>query len=171
MRKENPFRKKRNRNVTGELSLISLMDIFTILLLFLLVHMAGEELILPPSEALKLPTSTAQKLPRPTVVVMITRDEIFVEGKKIMEVKEALRESQETLVPLKEELLRLADRTRFLAQNNSSVEFTGSITVMGDRKIPFALLKKVMATGAQAQFRNVSLAVMQKEEVAVGNKG
>ncbi|MBI5197987.1 MAG: biopolymer transporter ExbD [Nitrospirae bacterium] len=169
MRTVNPFRKK--RNAVSELSLISLMDIFTILLLFLLIHMAGEEMIMPPSEALQLPASTAQKLPKPTIVVMVTRDDIFVEGKRIMGVKEALGQGSDILVPLQKELSRLADRTRFVARENPSLAFTGSITLMGDRQIPFVLLKKVMATGAQAQFRDISLAVMQKDETTLANKG
>ena len=171
MRMENSFRKKRTRSAVVDLSLISLMDILTNVLLFLSVYQAGAELITPPTEALKLPISTAQKLPQPKIVIMITRDDIFVEGKKIMGVKEALKPGNEILIPLKEELLQLAARTQFATPEDPSSEFSGGITVMGDRKIPFELLKKVMATGAQAQFRNISLAVIQKNEIEIGNKG
>jgi biopolymer transport protein ExbD len=157
---------RRNRDGVVSLSLISLMDIFTILLLFLLVHIAGEEAALPSSEGLKLPASTAEKAPRATVALLVTEKEIFVDGKRIMSVAQAIAQPDTILGPVKQELTRLADRTRAMAQKTSSVTFTGNITIMGDRKIPFQLLKKLMATCAQAEFPHIALAVVQKEQIS-----
>jgi biopolymer transport protein ExbD len=157
--------KQTGRHPVVQLSLISLMDIFTILLLFLLVHVAGEEVVLPSSEELKLPASTAQKLPRPTITVMVTEKEIYVEGKRVMGVKEAMQWEGPILPPVKQELIHLAERTRKIAKQNPTVAFTGNITVMGDRKTPFQLLKKVMTTCAQAEFSHIALAVIQKDEM------
>jgi biopolymer transport protein ExbD len=156
---------RRNRNGIASLSLISLMDIFTILLLFLLVHIAGEEAALPSSEGLKLPTSTAEKAPKATVALLVTEKEIYVDGKRVMSAAEAIAQPGNILGPLKQELTRLADRTRVMAQKTSSVTFTGNITIMGDKKIPFQLLKKLMATCAQAEYPHIALAVIQKEEI------
>ena len=156
---------RRGRSGVVSLSLISLMDIFTILLLFLLVHLAGEEAALPASEDLKLPSSTAEKAPRPTVTLLVTEKEIFVDGKRIMGVAEAIAQTDTILGPVKQELTRLGDRTRAMAQKTSSVVFTGNITIMGDRKLPFQLLKKLMATCAQAEFPHIALAVVQKEQI------
>lgn len=155
---------RRGRDAVVSLSLISLMDIFTILLLFLLVHLAGEE-ALPSSEGLKLPASTAEKAPRPTVTLLVTDKEIFVDGKRVMGVAEAIAQPDTILGPLKQELTRLGDRTRAMAQKTAAVTFTGNITIMGDRKIPFQLLKKLMATCAQAEFPHIALAVVQKEPI------
>ncbi|MFZ5861953.1 MAG: ExbD/TolR family protein [Nitrospirota bacterium] len=155
---------RRGRDAVVSLSLISLMDIFTILLLFLLVHLAGEE-ALPDSEGLKLPASTAEKAPRPTVTLLVTDREIFVDGKRVMGVAEAIAQPDTILGPLTQELTRLGDRTRAMAQKTASVTFTGNITIMGDRKIPFQLLKKLMATCAQAEFPHIALAVVQKEQI------
>ena len=156
---------RRGRDGVVSLSLISLMDIFTILLLFLLVHLAGEEAALPAAEGLKLPASTAEKAPRPTVTLLVTDKEIFVDGKRLMGVAEAIAQPDAILGPVKQELTRLADRTRSMAQKTSSVVFTGNITIMGDRKIPFQLLKKLMATAAQAEFSHIALAVVQKDQM------
>lgn len=164
MRLRDRLHNRRGRDGVVTLSLISLMDIFTILLLFLLVHLAGEE-ALPASEGLKLPASTAEKAPRPTVTLLVTEKEIFVDGKRIMGVAEAVAQADTILGPLKQELTRLGDRTRSMAQKTSSVTFTGNITIMGDRKIPFQLLKKLMATCAQAEFPHIALAVVQKEQI------
>jgi biopolymer transport protein ExbD len=165
MKPHDRFRRRKERNSIAQLSLISLMDIFTILLLFLLVHLSGEEIVLPSSEALQLPASTAQKLPRPNLTVMVTDKDILVEGKSVMKVSEALRQESATLPPVKQELIRLAERTKQIAKQNPSVTFTGHITVMGDRKIPFQLLRKIMTTCAQAEFPHIALAVIQKDKV------
>jgi len=156
---------RRSRDGVASLSLISLMDIFTILLLFLLVHLAGEEAALPASENLELPASTAEKAPRPTVTVLVTQADIFVDGKRVMGVADASVQPATILDPLRQELTRLAERTRSMAKRTSSVRFTGNVTIMGDRKIPFQLLKKLMATCAQAEFPHIALAVVQKEQL------
>ena len=156
---------RRSRGGIVSLSLISLMDIFTILLLFLLVHLAGEEAALPASEGLTLPTSTAEKAPRPTVTVLVTKNDVFVDGKRVMGVADAIVQPATILEPLKQELTHLAERTHSMAKRTSSVKFTGNVTIMGDRKIPFQLLKKLMATCAQAEFPHIALAVVQKEQI------
>jgi len=158
------LQKRKNRNSSIQLTLISLIDIFTILLFFLLVNMADEGTTLPSSEDLKLPASSAQKLPRPTVTLMVTEKEIFVEGKRVMGVKEALQGKDAILLPVKQELTRLAERTRQIAKQNPVMAFTGNITVMGDRKIPFQLVKKIMSTCAQSEFSHIALAVLHKDE-------
>lgn len=165
MNRSRNVQKQRGRNPVVQLSLITLMDIFTILLLFLLVHVGIEGVALPSSEDLKLPASTSDTPPRATVNLMVTDQEIFVDGKRIMTVSEALQGKGNVLKPLEEELLRLAEKTRYLASQNASVTFTGKVTVMGDRNIPFRLLKKIMTTCAHAEYPKISLAVIQKEEI------
>jgi biopolymer transport protein ExbD len=96
---------------------------------------------------------------------LVTEKEIFVDGKRVMGVAEAIAQPDTILTPLKQELTRLGDRTRAMAQKTASVTFTGNITIMGDRKIPFQLLKKLMATCAQAEYPHIALAVVQKEQI------
>jgi len=163
MKGRNRWGSKKSRNPVVQLSMISLMDIFTILLLFLLVNMGTEGIVLPSSDELKLPASTSQNVPKTTVTLMVTEKEIFVEGTKMMEVAKALKQNKSTLLPVRKELKRLAERTRQVASKNSSVAFTGNITIMGDRQIPFHLLKKLMTTSAQAGYPHIALAVIQKE--------
>lgn len=155
-------RVKRRRNPVVQLTLTSLMDIFTILLLFLLVHVGEEAVALPGSDQLKLPMSTSESRPQSTLVLMVTTQGIFVEGRELMSVDDALKGDASILVPVKKELDRLAKRTRFLSSQNEAITFSGRITIMGDKKIPFRLLKKIMQTSAQAGYGEVSLGVMQK---------
>lgn len=162
MNRMRSLHRKKRRSPAVQLSLTSLMDIFTILLLFLLMQMGDEGLALPTSEQLNLPASTSRDNPSPTVIIMVTENEILVEGKPVMDVREAIKMKGPILQPVKEELTRLAEQTRYLASQNASVKFSGKITVMGDRNIPFRLLKKVMSTCAQAKFPNIALAVTKK---------
>ncbi|MFQ5597574.1 MAG: ExbD/TolR family protein [Nitrospiria bacterium] len=149
-----------------QLSIISMMDIFTILLLFLLLHFGSEGVALPESEGLKLPVSTSKTLPNPTVILTIRDQGIFIDEAPVMRLKDALSEQAPILQPIKTALDRLAERTEYLAERNASVSFAGKITIMSDRKIPFRLLKKIMNTCGRAAFSNISLAVIQKEEIA-----
>ncbi len=157
-------RRKSGKNAVVSLTLISLMDIFTILLLFLLVHAGDDGIALPATDQLSLPASTSKTMPESTVTLMVTEKDILVEGRRVMAVAEALKENALILPPVKKELVRLAERTKELAQLNASVKFTGKITVMGDKKIPFRLLKKIMSTAARAAYPNIALGVMQKEQ-------
>ncbi len=156
-------RLKSRRNPIVQLTLTSLMDIFTILLLFLLVHVGEGGVALPASDQLRLPQSTSKSSPHPTPMLSVTSEDIFVEGKKIMHVDDALKGDVAVLLPLKGELDRMAKRTKFLSNQNSSVTFSGRVTVMGDKGIPFRLLKKIMYTCAQSGYGEISLGVMQRE--------
>jgi biopolymer transport protein ExbD len=120
---------------------------------------------MPAPDTLTLPASTAKKSARPTVTVLVTEEEIFIQGKRVMGVTEATKQSDVILTPVKQELTRLADRTKYLADKASTVAFAGDITIMGDKKIPFQLLKKLMATCAQAEFPHIALAVVQKDQM------
>ena len=148
---------KRNKG-RGTLHLVSLMDIFTILVFFLLVN-SGEVQVLPNAKALQLPESQAEKKPEETLVVMVNRGEILVQGRRVVNLAEPL--SEETIIqPLQEELLRHAAHSKA-----SQLEtFKGKITIMGDKEIPYSLLKRVMATCASSEYPNVSLAVLQHLE-------
>lgn len=159
-------RNKSKRNQAVQLNTTSLMDIFTILLLFLLVQFGEGGVALPTSDELELPVSSAKALPEATISLMVTEKGIFVDGTQVMTMDAAMAEEGVILQPLKAELVRLADRTKYLEKQNASVTFAGKVTVLGDRLIPFHLLKKIMGTCAQAEYPSISLAVFQQEESA-----
>ncbi|MFQ5455761.1 MAG: ExbD/TolR family protein [Nitrospirota bacterium] len=144
------------------LNLVSMMDIFTILLLFLITF-AGEDTILPTTEKLKLPLSTSDISPKTTTTIIVTNDDIIVEGKKVESVADIIDSPELLLKNLKKELIFYAERAKFIAKKNSTVEFQGNITILGDKRIPFKLLKKIMFTSSEADFSNISLAVLKKE--------
>ncbi|WP_316368326.1 ExbD/TolR family protein [Candidatus Thiodiazotropha sp. CDECU1] len=150
------------------LNLVSLMDIFTILVFFLLVN-SGEVQVLPNAKALSLPESVATLKPRETLVVMVNHDEILVQGYRVMDLSQPLPRGT-TLPALKNELQRHADRSKSKVINPEE-PFKGKITIMGEKTIPYTLLKRVMATCAESDYPHVSLAVLRKNEKANGANG
>jgi biopolymer transport protein ExbD len=148
---------KRGRALAG-LNMVSLMDIFTILVFFLLVNSSDVE-VLPTTKSVKLPESIAEKAPKQTVVVTVNNQEILVQGRKVATVAEALDGSADVIEPLKAELDHHARRA--LATGEKAKR---EITIMGDKEINYRLLKKIMLTCVRASYENISLAVLKKEQ-------
>ncbi|HHH35959.1 MAG TPA: biopolymer transporter ExbD [Gammaproteobacteria bacterium] len=147
----------RNRRV-APLNLVSLMDIFTILVFFLLVNSSDVE-VLPSTRTISLPESVAEEKARETVVVMVTGSDILVQGHKVTSVEEALADYSPALEPLQTALEQQAAR---LLRKTGGGGAGPEVTIMGDREISYRLLKKVMLSCTLAKYGKVSLAVMQK---------
>ena len=145
---------KRGQNRTAALNMVSLMDIFTILVFFLLVNATSAE-VLPSPKNIVLPQAAAEKLPSRNLVIAVDRQEIRLQGNTIITVKDALKGKQNSIKPLFN-ALKLASET------DKSIADSKGVTIMGDREIPYALLKKIMLTCAAAQYTNISFAVNQK---------
>ena len=155
-----------------DLNLVSLIDIFTILIFFLLANASDVE-VLPNTRTVKLPESTAEKAPRPTVVIVVSGQDIVVQGRKVASVPEVLASDDDTIAALKTELDYQARRptvqpTVQPTANAAAATATDSdaapqdITIMGDREIPYKLLRKVMVTCAQARYGKISFAVVKR---------
>ena len=141
------------------INLVSLMDIFTILVFFLLVNSSDGE-VLPTLKAVELPESIAEERPRETVVVMVTARDILVQGQVVASVAALLEDQDATSAPLQ---LALRDqRDRLLREDAVNDPARREATIMGDREIPYRLLKKVMASCTAAGYGRISLAVLQK---------
>ena len=153
--------KHHKRSKPASLSLVSLMDIFTILVFFLLVNQAEvAELDVPQN--IQLPESMAMEPPSQTVVVMVTPEQVLVQGEPVASISEV--DAQPTLIiaPLQAALQRQSDRI-LRASAQASIE-DREITVLGDKSVPYRVLKKVLATCTAADYGKLSLAVVQKEE-------
>ena len=151
---------RRGRNQTMvDMNLVSLIDVFTILIFFLLSNAGGVE-TLPSPKAVKLPESLAEKSPRETIVVVISGTEILVEGRKVASVADVIGTKDDLIATLKAELDLQAGRQVIRAENQAQSK---AVTIMGDKDIPYQLLRKVMFTAARSNFSDVSFAVRQRE--------
>jgi biopolymer transport protein ExbD len=144
-----------------KLNLVSLMDIFTILVFFLLVNSSDVE-VLQNNKSIKLPESVADKKPEDTLIVMVSKDEIVINGRRIAETGTVMASSGDEIAPLKQELEYLAARKPYASAEER--EKGRDVTIMGDAGLPYNLLKKIMTTCAQSEYRNISLAVSQKPQ-------
>ena len=144
---------------TPSFNLVSLMDIFTILVFFLLVN-SGEGEVLPSTRNVDLPESIAEQKPRQNVVVMVTERDILVQGNRIALLKDVNSSDRLVIDPLK---VALENQNKRRLLESSLVKMKApEVTIMGNKEIPYRLLKKVMATCTEAGFGKISLAVMQK---------
>jgi biopolymer transport protein TolR len=149
-------RKSRNQSMV-DMNLVSLIDVFTILIFFLLFN-TGVEIL--PTAAVKLPRSVAEKPPLETVVVILSAEDIVVDGRRIAKVSEVMALPGDLIDPLKAELDLQSGRQVLRKENEAQSK---AITIMGDKEIPYQLLRKVMFTAARANFSDVSFAVRRKD--------
>jgi biopolymer transport protein ExbD len=143
----------------AKLNLIPFIDILTVMVAFLLVYSTEVEVI-QNSKAIEIPESIAQATPRQSVVVMITKDELFVQGERIASVAEIRAANTPLIEPLRAAL----KRPRLVGEIAAKDLANREITVMGDKSLPYDVLKKVMATCTDVDYGKISLAVLQREK-------
>ena len=144
-----------------DMNLTALIDVFTILIFFLLSS-AGVESTLPSSKAVTLPASTAEKMPRETLAVVVSAQDIVVEGRIVASVPDVMQQPADLIPALQAELTLLAQRQTVRKENADAEK---ALTIVADKNIPYKLLRKVMATGAAAGFSDVSFALQQKPDL------
>lgn len=143
--------------------LTSLVDVMTILLIYLLKSFSAEGEIMTISKELLLPESSAQKRPELTVVLTVTNNYILAEKKFIANVDDVLA-SKKLLIPqLNDWLSQRRAITERIEKHSTKTKFSGDITIQGDKRIRFRLLKKIMYTCGQQGYNNFSLAVQRRE--------
>jgi biopolymer transport protein ExbD len=161
-----PYRIKRHRKRANKveggshMTLVPFIDMLTILVVFLLVHTSDVD-VLPNTKNISIPESLSEKKPRPTVVVMITKEDLLVDGRSIATLADLLRSDETVIQPLKRALQGQADRVLADAAKDDIKE--REVTILGDRTTPYSILRKVMATCTEADYGKVSLAVIERE--------
>jgi len=149
---------KRNKK-SATLNMVSMMDIFTILVFFLLVS-TGEQQSLPSLKDITLPQSQAEKSPKENLVILVNHEKIVFQGKTIAATDTVMNTSAPIIPAL---LSALNDTATQLSKRSNEQEVKKrGVTIMGDKAIPYVLLKKIMLTCASSNFTNISLAVEQK---------
>jgi len=146
-----------------DMNLVSLIDVFTILIFFLLSSASGVETLVSP-KAVHLPAANVEQAPKETVVLVVAGDEILADGRVVATVKQVMATPDDLIPGLKAELDVLATRQAVRTENKDKIESDGqAVTIMADKDIPYQLLKKLMVTCAKANFSDVSLAVRRRD--------
>jgi biopolymer transport protein ExbD len=148
------------------LNLVSLMDIFTILVFFLLVNSSDVE-VLPNAKEIQLPESIAEAKAKETVVILISEEHIIVQGTPVARVADVMSRKGNDIPELRQALQSQNDR---VLRREAQDDIAGrEVTIMGDKDIPYRLLKKVMATCTESDYGQISLAVLQKSSDKLDN--
>jgi biopolymer transport protein ExbD len=141
------------------LNMVPLMDVFTILLFFLLINSTSSDVTEPP-KTVKLPASYVESKPRETVAVVVTEDEILVQGESVVTTQEVLETTEPEIEAV---MLRLLEQQkRVIGISEKTVSDSAEVTVLAHKTIPFEILKKVMSSCTRAGYEKISLAVIQK---------
>ena len=152
----NRMLRKATKRDTVPLNLVSMIDIFTCLVFFLLLTSTSVQTIRSP-RSLELPSSVTMQQPNDTPVLMVTGESITLQGQTVMTVAQAEGSTGDVLPALKSQLLLVPLAQIQGAAPNALTR--GEINIMADKDIPYSLLKKVMITAGQAQFARISLSV------------
>ncbi len=157
---------RRSKSISSfTLRLTSMIDLFTILLVFLLQSFSAEGEIMSVARDLQLPQSTATTPPRATPMLVVTNEWIILDGRPLVKVSDVLERTGNTVDELSVNLQKTRRFTENLSAVEAKVQFRGDITIQGDKEIPFRLLKKIMFTCGREGFNNMLLAVNQEEQI------
>jgi biopolymer transport protein ExbD len=158
------FRLKRRKRHAGasHFALIPFIDMMTILVVFLLAHTAEVD-ILPNTKNISIPQSLSERKPNAAIVVMVTKDSVFVDGQLVGSVADVAN-SANVFAPLKAALVAQSDLALGGAQKADSAK--REVTIIGDKGTPYSILKKIMMTCSDADYGKVSFAVVERERAA-----
>ncbi len=173
-------KKAQRRAPPKGLSITSLMDIMTIILLFLLKSFGADDISVAPSDDLQIPISTALKKPLLAVNVVVSRREIVVDGVRVLVLTKVQDEKtgQEVIaIPSDEKrgqmISKLYDRLLDKAEiakdlgaraGTDDAEFKGEVLLQCDKRLPFGVIREVMYTAGQAQFGQFRFVVIKGSE-------
>ena len=153
-------RMARNKKKVMNLPLTSLMDVFTILVFFLLFHSGSSEILEAPKQ-IKLPDSVVEAKPRETIVILVSPEVVVVQGEAVVDTAQLLDTSVGGVPEITDRLARLE---RNIIGINTKTAIEGrEITILADKMIPFRALKKIMSTCTASGYGRISLAVTQKD--------
>jgi biopolymer transport protein ExbD len=151
-------RMSRNKAGVPKINLTSLMDVFTILVFFLLVNSGQQEIMDAPKDV-QLPESVVESKPKETVVVFVSPTEVVVQGQPVISMED-LMNSQGNIEPISARLAAL--KGAVIGRSTQVIAASQEVTVLADKSIPFAVIKRVLSTCTGQGYTNISLAVVQK---------
>jgi biopolymer transport protein ExbD len=163
-------KKRRERDAAfeiRELNITAMMDMMTIILVFLLKSYSTSSVAMTASEDLKPPISSTRLTPKDTVALTVTPKAILVGERKVLDLVSgqipAAARAGRLVTPLDAALKKEVDKLKNIADRNPSAPFTHELSVIGDRKVPYDLLLDVLYTAGQNELENYRFVVIQKE--------
>lgn len=156
-------RMSRNRVKVTKMNLTALMDVFTILVFFLLINSGSVEVMEAP-KTMVLPESTVESKPRETVVIFVSEVDVIVQGKLVMQVADIMDSAASTMEPITDRLAELQGIV--IGRSTQMAAGSQEVTILADKAVPFNVIQKIMSTCTGQGYYQVSLAVIQKASKA-----
>ena len=141
------------------MNLTSLMDVFTILVFFLLVNSAASEVLEAPKK-ITLPDSVVETKPSETAVIFVSDENILIQGEPVVATSDVVASKNESIAEIREKLKEI--KSNVIGISTKTVAESNKVTILSHRTIPFKVLQKIMASCTQAGYDNINLAVLQK---------
>lgn len=153
-------RMSRSRKKLATLSLTSMMDVFTILVFFLLVNSGQTELLQSPKDVV-LPESVVESKPRETVVIMVSPERVLVQGEPTVLIADILAMDTQNIEPIAAQLANLQDRV--IGVRTDAASRSKEVTILADKEVAFDVIRRIMSTCTAQGYTKISLAVTQTE--------
>ena len=153
-------RMKRRKTAIPKLNLTSLMDVFTVLVFFLIFNSSATVETLQTPKLITLPQSVVEEKPRETVVIFVGQEQVLIQGVPVARVADIQAMTGVEIEPIGVRLAELSDSV--IGLSTQAVAESQEVTVLADKSVPFNVLKKIMATCTAQGYTRVSLAVVQK---------
>jgi biopolymer transport protein ExbD len=150
----------RVRPKVSRMNLTSLMDVFTILVFFLIMNSGPTEILDPPND-LVLPESVVETKPSETVVINVGKEDVLVQGQPVARIADIMASDGADIEPIMARLAELQDRV--IGLRTQAVAESLAVTILADKSVPFSVLKQIMSTCTAQGYTRISLAVIQKE--------
>lgn len=166
-RRAKRMEKHHARNKKSGLNLVSLMDIFTILVFFLLVSSSNVQQ-LPKKKDIHLPTSVSAKVPEETLVISVSPRYILVQGHEVALLHDVITDDSEVIDGLQKELVFQSSKARVIKAADGSVKGK-AVTIMGDQDISYQVLRKILATCRETNYTQIAFAAFQKAKSREGS--
>lgn len=160
-------RMSRNRVAVPKMNLTSLMDVFTILVFFLLVNSATTEVLETPKQ-ITLPASIIEEKPRETVVIFVSPEHVTVQGEVVVKTEAIRGETAQDIEPIALRLAELSENV--IGTSTQAIAQSQEVTILADRSVPFAVIKRVMSTCTSEGYSQIALAVLQKAPQIAANR-
>ncbi len=141
------------------MNLTSLMDVFTILVFFLLVNSAASEVLEPPKK-ITLPDSVVEMKPNETAVIVVSETEVTVQGETVALVDEIIKSKQDAIIGISNKLIEM--KKNVIGVSTKAISESREVTILSHKTVPFKVLRKIMSSCTYAGYEKVSLAVIQK---------
>lgn len=152
-----------------KIQITSMVDMFVILLVFLLKTYSTSPVNITPKNGMRLPESSSLTDPIDVVKLVVSQDGVFVEDKKVMDLDKgripaSLVDASDpsfvrTLFDALDERAKLA---KSISAKNDAFEFDGKVLMQADRDLSYEVLQKIMYTSMMAGYADVKLAVVAK---------